>query len=537
MSRTKIYSIAIAAILALPLRILAQPLLAPPIEWQTSLGGSGGEVAYSIQQTSDGGYIVAGNSTSNDGDVTGHHGSTNSSDFWIVKLTSVGDLQWQKSLGGSGIDIANSIQQTSDGGYIVAGYSGSNDGDVTGHHGSTDSMDCWIVKLTDTGAIEWEKSLGGSGVDEANSIQQTSDGGYIVAGYSTSSDGDVTGNHGGRDCWIVKLTTAGLIEWQKSLGGSGLDGSQSIQQTSDGGFIVAGYSYSNDADVTGHHGKAALSDYWIVKLTSMGAIDWEKSLGGSQLDEPWSIRQTSDGGFIVAGWSTSTDGDVTGNHGSYDGWIVKLTSTGVVEWQKSLGGSSEDGAQSIQQTKDGGFIVAGESYSNDGDVTENHGIEDYWIVKLTNAGMIEWQKSLGGSNYEWAWSIQQTSNGGFIVAGVSYSNDGNVTGHHGSTNTGDYWVVKLARDQSGVAAAPNAPPLTVESYPNPFAVSTRITAMGANRVSVVNVLGVEVASLGASSPGEFIWMPDPCLQGGMYYARARMASGIAMTPIMLNRGW
>ena len=151
------------------------------------------------------------------GAAAGHHGSTNYGDLWIVKLTKTGLFQWEKSLGGSGGDVGYSIQQTSDGGYIVAGNSGSNDGDVTGHHGSTDSMDCWIVKLTNAGDIQWQKSLGGSGVDQASSIQQTSDGGYIIAGRSSSTDGDVTGNHGSYDCWIVKLTTVGEIQWQDSL--------------------------------------------------------------------------------------------------------------------------------------------------------------------------------------------------------------------------------------------------------------------------------------------------------------------------------
>ena len=166
----------------------------PVIEWQKSFGGSGLDAANSIQQTSDGGYIVAGASFSSNGDVTENHGSSDSADFWIVKLTNAGELEWQRPLGGSDYDGANSIQQTSDGGYIVAGGSGSEDGDVTGLHGR---YDFWIVKLTSTGVIQWQRALGGRDDDEANSIQQTRDGGYIVAGESNSRDGDVRGNHGG----------------------------------------------------------------------------------------------------------------------------------------------------------------------------------------------------------------------------------------------------------------------------------------------------------------------------------------------------
>ena len=294
------------------------------IEWQTSLGGTGSDNATSIQQTTDGGYIVAGRAQSTDGDVTGNHGQA--SDYWVVKLTSTGAITWQKSLGGTDVDFAIFIQQTTDGGYIVAGFSYSTDGDVTGNHGQADY---WVVKLSSTGAITWQKSLGGTGGDFANSIQQTTDGGYIVAGFSNSTNGDVTGNHGSTDYWVVKLDSIGTIIWQKSLGGSGEDFGSSIQQTADGGYIVEGYSSSTDGDVTGNHG---LYDSWVVKLDNVGTISWQKSLGGTVDDKSGFIQQTTDGGYIFAGRSQSTDGDVTGNHGSYDYWVVKLSSTvGITE--------------------------------------------------------------------------------------------------------------------------------------------------------------------------------------------------------------
>jgi hypothetical protein len=377
---------------------------APSIEWQKSLGGSGFDYASSIHQTSDGGYIIAGRSSSIDGDVTGNHGG---SDYWIVKLNSQGTLQWQKSFGGSSSDSASSIQQTSDGGYIIAGISDSNDGDVTGNHGKDDY---WIVKLDSLGTLQWQKSFGGSEIDNAYSIQHTSDGGYIIAGESWSKDGDVTGNHGRNDYWIVKLDSLGTLQWQKSFGGSGIDIAYSIQQTSDGGYIIAGGSDSKDGDVTGNHGR---NDYWIVKLDSLGTLQWQKSFGGRQGDYASSIQQTSDGGYIIAGISYSNDGDVTVNHGNRDYWIVKLDSLGTLQWQKSLGGSVWDHANSIQQTSDGGYIIAGNSWSNDGDVTGNHGSSsDYWIVKLNSLGTLQWQKSFGGRGSDAADSIQQTSDAG-----------------------------------------------------------------------------------------------------------------------------
>src|SRR5690606_33017833 len=164
--------------------------------------------------------------------------------------------------------------------------------------------------------------------DAANSIQQTADGGYIAAGSSSSNDGDVTGNNGDDDFWILKLNTTGNIEWQKSMGGSANDRPYSIQQTEDGGYIVAGSSSSNNGDVSGNHGN---TDYWVVKLNTVGEITWQKSLGGSSLDIARSIRQTADGGYIVAGNSRSLDGDVTGNNGEFDYWVVKLNSSGTIE--------------------------------------------------------------------------------------------------------------------------------------------------------------------------------------------------------------
>ncbi len=417
---------------------------APDTTWTKTLGGSGSDCAQSIIQTSDGGYIVAGYAWSTNGDVHGNHGSN---DYWIVKLNNIGDTTWTKSLGGSAADLAFSISQTSDGGYIVAGGAASNNGDVHGHHGYY--SDYWIIKLNNSGDTIWTKTLGGSSYEWARSINQTSDGGYIVAGDAWWNNGDVHGNHGQADYWIVKLNSSGDTTWTKSLGGSKIDISYSISQTSDGGYIVAGYTHSNDGDVHGNHGGY---DYWIVKLNSSGDTTWTKTLGGSYRDIPYSISQTVDGGYIVAGWSESIDGDVHGNHGHGDCWIVKLNSGGDTTWTKTLGGSSIDHAYSINQTSDGGYIVACQTGSNNGDVHGNHGSNDYWIVKLNNSGEITWTKTLGGSGADIAKSINQISDGGYIVAGYTQSHDGDVHGNHGSN---DYWIIKLEPEPD------NFPPVAV----------------------------------------------------------------------------
>ena len=222
--------------------------------------------------------------------------------------------------------------------------------------------------------------MGGSGQEFAYSIDLSNDGGYIIAGSSQSNDGDVSGNHGGGDYWVVKIDSLGSLIWQKSLGGSGNEVANSIQQTTDGGYIVAGESGSNDGDVSGNHGVS--SDFWILKLDLNGNIIWEKSFGGFSTDKAYSIQQTQDGGFIAAGQAFSNDGDVTVNNGTFDYWITKINSDGNLIWQKSLGGSLGDYAQSINQSIDGGYIIVGYSTSDDIDVTDSYGNEDYWIVKL-----------------------------------------------------------------------------------------------------------------------------------------------------------
>ena len=420
---------------------------APVVAWKKTLGGSsyegGGGASSEIRQTKDGGYILAGFSGSNDGDVSGNHGSQ---DGWLCKLDANGTIQWQKSLGGSHFDQIFSVDPTSDGGYILAGYTESNDGDVGGNHGNGD---CWVVKTDGNGEIQWQKCLGGSSIEYGLSIRQTSDGGYIMGAVSVSNDGDVSGNHGGIDYWIVKLNSTGSIEWQNSFGGSDDDYLNNVEQTTDGGYVAGGYTPSNDGNVSGNHGS---NDIWVLKLSSSGAIQWQKCLGGTGYEGGTLgtelIKQTSEGGYIVATGSGSKDGDVSDNYGCSDAWLCKLSNTGSIQWQKNYGGSGCEEAGDIKETSDGGFIVGGSSSSNAGDVIGNHDLcnYDYWIIKVDNSGAMQWQKCLGGSNSEYVNCIEQTADKGYIIAGYTSSYDGDISGLHGNGGFGDYWIVKLGPD-------------------------------------------------------------------------------------------
>jgi hypothetical protein len=403
---------------------------APTISWQKTLGGTAYDQGESVQPTLDGGYIVCGIATSNNGNVTGNHGF---GDVWVVKLDSDGNIQWQHAYGGSNDDGGFSIVQTPDGGYVIAGTSTSTNGDATTNYGG---VDWWIIKMNATGVLQWQKSYGGSNTDIPYEIQVTADHGFVAVGYTNSTAGNVTGNHGGEDYWVVKMDSAGNLQWQKTLGGSLQDRGLSIRQTTDQGYAVCGFTYSNDGDVTGNHGG---SDCWVVKLNSGGALVWQHVFGGTSDDQANSVRQTLDGGFVFGGQTASSNGDVTFNHGFTDLWLVKLNSAGMLQWQQSLGGTMVDQAYAVRQTPDGNYVAVGSSFSSDGQVTGNHGGYDYWFVKANAIGNIIWQKSLGGTSVEEALCVEVTDSG-YAVCGGTLSNDGDVSGNHGDF---DYWVLSV----------------------------------------------------------------------------------------------
>ncbi len=486
----------------------------PTIEWQRSYGGKQGDQPYSIVQTTDGGYFVAGLTTSDEGDVFGNHGGV---DVWALKLDSSGAIEWKSCYGGSNNERAYACGQTADGGYIIAGQTRSNNWDVTGNHGD---FDAWVLKLSPTGIIQWQKCLGGSLWDEAWDIQQTLDGGYIMVGAAQSSDGDLTINHGAEDYWVVKLNSLGDLIWQKTFGGSGRDVAHCVDLTSDGGYIVAGDAWSDDGHITNFQGGA---DCWVVKLDAEGKIEWEKALGGTGIERGNDIQQTRDGGYIVVGLTRSNNGHVTGSHGKFDYWAVKLNKSGDVEWQRACGGSEEDYGQSIQQTSDDGYIMAGQTQSTDGDVTSNDGGADLWMVKLSAFGVLEWEKAIGGSMAEWGSSIQQTTDGGFITAGYSWSSNGDVSENNGKN---DFWIVKLSPETSHTSAPKYQ---TIEIYPNPSAhtitLRTGLDISENSPLLITDLLGREILRPNLSSDGS---VDVSALPNGLYFLTVTSGSGVRL---------
>ena len=427
----------------------------PNLEWEQAYGDSGKDEARFILPLSPDRMLLAGSTDSHSGMISYNHGG---SDVWLTKTDSSGNLLWEKTYGGSDDDFAMAAAQDGNSGWIVGGYTYSNDGDVSGYHANGDG---WIFRTDSLGNLLWQRALGGSGYDRINNLMRTASGDFMLIGKSETSDGDVSANHGGDDYWAVKMDTAGNLLWEHSFGGSADDQGWAVWQTSDGGFLLTGQAYSADGDASTNKG---WNDYWTVKLDSSGALQWEKSYGGTNNDNARAAVQTSDGGYLVAGFTFSSDGDVSFFHGSVDYWVLKLDSAGVLLWEKTYGGSNFDYGVSLLPSQDGNYVVAGRSGSWDGDVSLNHGNEDAWIIKISDTGTLLWEKSLGGSGWDAFFYCIEDAAGRLIASGRSSSADGDVSVNHGSD---DEWTVKLSG--AVVAEAEGwIPGGECKIYPNPF---------------------------------------------------------------------
>ena len=365
------------------------------LHWAKSYGGSSDDGSFFsvVQQTTDGGYIMAGDTTSF---------GAGSSDILVIKIDATGSITWQKTYGGGLFDGVSFMQQTNDGGYIVAGNTVS--------FGLASMNNIWVLKLNPVGSIIWQKAYGAAGFDVSSYIQQTNDDGYIVSGLTNSSGA------GSNDYLLIKLDSLGSISWQKTYGGADSDQAASIQQTNDSGYIVSGLTNSFGV---------GNSDIWILKLNSNGSSMWQKTIGGVGSDWASYISQTRDNGYIVAGGTESF------GSGNSDFWVLKLTPTGTIQWQKTYGNSGNESASYIQQTSDTGFIVTGSTGSF------GAGKDDFWVLKLNTIGNIIWQKTYGGIENDNSYYIQQTSDGGYVVSGNTLSFGEGLS---------DLWILRLKSD-------------------------------------------------------------------------------------------
>ncbi|HNQ13491.1 MAG TPA: T9SS type A sorting domain-containing protein [Bacteroidia bacterium] len=352
--------------------------------WEKCFGGTGDDAAYSIASTGDGGSIICGYTTSLDGDVTGIHTGFSAMDVWVVRLDSSGNLLWQRCLGGSRGEFGFSIISTIDKGFVIAAYANSYDGDVPGNNNPNQSSDVWVIKLDSFGSTVWSQIYGGPGDDWPSSIIQTYDSGYAFLGWSAGAGGQVTGYHSARDYWLGKIDKSGVFQWGRCYGGSDFDEGYDIKQTPDSGFILTGRTLSHDGDVTANLDTSAFES-WTIKTDKNGNIEWVKTLGGTAYDQGASILILSDSSFLLSCTSQSNDRDVSGNNGGDDIFLAILNFNGQVLWNRCFGGPGQENARSMIEIGNKDLCMVAESSYNGGDVSGNHGYGDYWLVRLNEA--------------------------------------------------------------------------------------------------------------------------------------------------------
>lgn len=436
---------------------------AQDVLWERSLGGAQSEYLFDAIPTPDYGFILAGSSLSGKSGNKDHHGQGDL-DYWIWKMDEEGNLEWQKSFGGSGADFLMSIRSTADGGYILAGHSDSGqDGDKKDSgYGNTDF---WIIKLNATGAEEWQKTLGGSGRDVVKAIIEVPGGGYLVAGSSESaiSGSKTVAHYGSLDYWIVKLDASGAEEWQESYGGNFSDQLESVIATGDGGFLIGGWSNSfksgnKEFDSFGE------GDFWVLKTDGKGAIEWQQVYGGEEDDHLFIMKELADSEYLIGGTSRSgiSGNKEKGNGKGADFWIFKINDAGQMLWEETYDFGQHDILTSVSENEDGTLLLGGHAKTENTGLSraDSKGINDYIALKISADGEEIWRQTVGSSGTETLKKLVETRDGGYLLAGTS---DGAISRDKNSNKgRSDFWIVKL-RDKDkeekervlGLEAIPN----------------------------------------------------------------------------------
>ncbi len=463
------------------------------ILWEKSYGGKNADYLFDAQPTADNGFILAGSSLSG---KTGNKtaGNNGDLDYWVWKMDANGKLDWQKSLGGSGFDLLQSIKGTQDGGFILAGTSSSNQG-LDKLLDSKGLSDFWVVKLDAKGQEQWQQTIGGSGQEDLLTVIPTRDGGYLLGGSSSSAKTVISATttlktqsttkedltlktestRGSMDYWIVKLDSKGNVAWQKTYGGRYSDLLRSLEQTKDGGFILGGYSNSPESgDKT--VASIGIGDYWVIKTDELGVIEWQNTYGGSGDNQLYVIHQTEDEGYIVGG-NTNSPGALTVKGGSVqsgsDFWLLRLDTNGEVVWSETYNYGKVDILTSLVENSDHSFLVGGYAQSERSTTAkgliqkEASGINDYIALKVNAKGEAVWEKIVGSGGEDILRKLISTRDGGYLLAGTSNaSSSGDKSTTLGSN---DFWVVKL-QDQ----LVPLTVQSSIEAIPNPVSTFTNI---------------------------------------------------------------
>lgn len=516
-------------------------------QWDYRFGGTHDDWLTCFQQTNDGGYILGGYTWSGIGGDKSQ-GNWGQADYWIVKIDSLGIKQWDKDFGGTSHDELHSLQKTTDGGYILGGYSYSGiGGDKTQANWDTSLMsaDYWIVKIDSLGVKQWDKDFGGKEGDYLYSLQQTADKGFILGGYSQSKiSGDKTQPNWDTICtfgctvdyWIIKIDSLGNKQWDKVFGGTNSDILLSCQLTTDGGYIFGGYSFSDssgDKSQSTYDTCASCNynngDYWIIRIDSLGNKQWDKDYGGVNSEYFSDIQKTADGGFILGGFSRSGIGGVKTQNtwGTYDFWIVKIDSLGNMQWDKDYGASSYEESLKIFLTSDGGYLFSGDSYSPiSGDKTENNlANEQTWFVKTDSLGIIQWDKTLHTNalayDDESGMAIQSVD-GCYSIANCT---PGGIGGDKTQPNwdtipssSKDYWIIKFCDSTAttSINQISNSQ-FPISIYPNPTNSKLNLILNQNENIVITNLLGEIVLQRNATGKVE---LDISFLSSGIYFIKA-----------------
>lgn len=417
-----------------------------------TFGGSDEEYVRGVTATKDGGFVVVGYTKSNDGSITNKVGLVE--DIWLTKYDEKGSPLWSKTYGGSLDDFGYSVTENNDGSLVIAGYSKSSDGDVPSNLGM---HDFFIFKTDASGNMIWKKNYGFTSHDHAHKIIATKDGGYFIVGYVDYSGFNRSAFsvlHGVGEYYGIKLNASGEKQWDCYFGGTQNDRVFDVVESNNGGFVMVGYSESNDFDITDNHGSY---DYWVVKIDALGNSLWKKSYGGSELDQAYGIAKSINNTYLIVGTSDSSNGDVSLNKGENDVWIISIDDNGTKLWDKSYGGSSSETANSIKVMSNGNFVVSGHTRStNIENTTDGHhkvknltnrienltnrGENDFWVFTISPSGNMLWQNTYGGSNFDFAYDATEILDKGIIIVGETQSNDFDIQNNRGIK---DLLIVKV----------------------------------------------------------------------------------------------